>query len=98
MSKHGEIYDSVEKIVAKLYILKNSCAGVLNSEKSNPNSLWFQGAQAMLSETVGELQQALLTIESGAEEKSAAAEEVQEEPSVEETESKEDKESPDAKE
>ncbi len=34
MSKHGEIYDSVEKIVAKLYILKNSCAGVLNSEKS----------------------------------------------------------------
>jgi hypothetical protein len=52
MSKHGEIYDSVEKIVSKLYILKNSCAGVLNSEKSNPNSLWFQGAEVMLSETV----------------------------------------------
>ena len=91
MSKHGEIYDSVEKIVAKLYILKNSCAGVLNSEKSNPNSLWFQGAQAMLSETVGELQQALGTIE---EEKSTVAEEVQEESPVEETESEEGEEGP----
>jgi len=98
MSKHGEIYESVEKIVAELYILKNSCAGVLNSEKSNPNSLWLQGAEAMLSETVDELQQALLTIESGAEEKSAVAEEIQEESPVEETESKEEKESPDAKE
>ena len=98
MSKHGEIYESVEKIVAKLYILKNSCAGVLHSEKSNPNSLWFQGAQAMLSETVDELGQALRTIESSEEEKSAVAEEVQEEPSVEETESKKEKESPDAKE
>jgi len=94
MSKHGEIYDSVEKIIAKLYILKNSCAGVLNSEKSNPNSLWFQGAQAMLSETVDELGQALRTIESSEEEKSTVAEEVQEESPVEETESEEGEEGP----
>ena len=94
MSKHGEIYESVEKIVAKLYILKDSCAGVLNSEKSNPNSLWFRGAEAILSETVGELQQTLHTIESGEEEKSAVAEEVQEESPVEETESEEKEEGP----
>ena len=94
MSKHGEIYDSVEKIVAKLYILKNSCAGVLNSEKSNPNSLWFQGAEVMLSETVDELGQALRTIESSEEEKSTVAEEVQEESPVEETESEEGEEGP----
>ena len=89
MSKHGEIYDSVERIVAKLYILKDSCAGVLNSEKSNQNSLWFQGAQAMLSETVDELLPTLHTIESGEEEESAVAEEIQEESPVEETESEE---------
>jgi hypothetical protein len=94
MSKHGEIYERVEKIVAKLYILKNSCDGVLNSEKSNPNSLWFQGAQAMLSETVDELGQALRTIESSEEEKSTVAEEVQEESPVEETESEEGEEGP----
>ncbi len=90
MSKHGEIYDSVEKIVAKLHILKNSCAGVLNSEKSNQNSLWFQGAQAMLSATVDELQQALHTIESGEEEKSAVSEDVEEEAPVDETASEEE--------
>jgi hypothetical protein len=90
MSKHGEIYDSVEKIVAKLYILKNSCAGVLNSEKSNPNSLWFQGAEVMLSETVNDLQQALHTIESGEEEKSAVSEDVEEEAPVDETASEEE--------
>jgi hypothetical protein len=94
MSKHGEIYDSVKRIVAKLYILKDSCAGVLNSEKSNPNLLWFQGAQAMLSETVDELQQALQTIESGEEEESAVAEEVREESPVEETENEEGDEGP----
>ncbi len=94
MSKHGKIYESVEKIVAKLYILKDSCAGVLHSEKSNPNSLWFQGAEAMLSETVDELGQALRTIESSEEEKSAVAEEVQEESPVEETESEEGEEGP----
>ena len=94
MSKHGEIYDSVERIVAKLYILKDSCAGVLNSEKFNPNSLWFRGAEAILSETVGELQQTLHAIESGEEEKSAVAEEVQEESPVEETESEEGEEGP----
>ena len=94
MSKHGEIYDSVERIVAKLYILKDSCAGVLNSEKSNPNSFWFQGAQAMLSETVDELQQTLYTIESGKEEESAVAEEIREESPVKETESEEGEEGP----
>ena len=90
MSKHGEIYDSVEKIVSKLYILKNSCAGVLNSEKSNPNSLWFQGAEVMLSETVNDLQQALHTIESGEEEKPAVSEDVEEEAPVDETASEEE--------
>ena len=90
MSKHGEIYDSVEKIVSKLYILKNSCAGVLNSEKSNPNSLWFQGAEAMLSAAVDELGQALRTIESGEEEKSAVSEDVEEEAPVDETASEEE--------
>jgi hypothetical protein len=52
----------------------------------------------MLSETVDELQQALHTIESGEEEKSAVSEDVEEEAPVEETESEEGEESPEAKE
>ena len=85
MNKH----DSVEKVVAKLHVLRDSCNGVLNSERTNQHLLWFQGAEAMLSESVGELQKVLHSIESGEEEKSAVAEEVQEEATVEETESEE---------
>jgi hypothetical protein len=82
--------NDINNTVSKLYILKNSCAGVLNSEKSNPNSLWFQGAEVMLSETVNDLQQALHTIESGEEEKSAVSEDVEEEAPVDETASEEE--------
>jgi hypothetical protein len=52
----------------------------------------------MLSETVDELQQALHTIESDEEEKSAVSEDVEEEAPVEETESEKGEESPEAKE
>ena len=107
MSKHGEIYDSVERAVARLHVLKNSCAGVLSSEKSKPNSLWFQGAEAMLHETVNELQTALQTMESGEAEETSVSEAVEEEASVaeelvdrilrEKTGSEEEKESPKAK-
>jgi len=27
MSNHGEVYDKMESILAKLYVLKDSCAG-----------------------------------------------------------------------
>jgi hypothetical protein len=57
---------------------------------NNPNSLWFQGAQAMLSTTVDELQQALHSIESGEEEKSTVSEDVEEEAPVDETASEEE--------
>ena len=87
MSKH----DSVEKVVAKLHVLRDSCTGVLNSQRTNPHLLWFKGAEAVLSESVDELQKLLHSIESGAEEKPAVAEEVREEALFEETESEEDK-------
>ncbi len=65
MSNHGEVYDKVESILAKLYVLKDSCAGVIHKEGPNPNLIWFQGAEAMLKEGVDELQKALLALEEG---------------------------------
>jgi hypothetical protein len=65
MSNHGEVYDKMESILAKLYILKDSCAGVIHKEGPNPNLIWFQGAEAMLKEGVDELQKALLALEEG---------------------------------
>jgi hypothetical protein len=65
MSNHGEVYDKMESILAKLYVLKESCTGVIHKEGPNPNLIWFQGAEAMLKEGVDELQKALLALEEG---------------------------------
>ena len=65
MSGYGEGYDRVESIVAKLYVLRDSCAGIIHTEESNPNLIWFQGAEAMLQEAVDELQNVLRALESG---------------------------------
>ena len=63
MSGHGELYDSVKKVVAKLYVLRDSCTGIIEAEKSTENLIWFQGAQAMLREALEVLQKALVAQE-----------------------------------
>jgi hypothetical protein len=65
MSSDGELYHSVKKAVAKLYVLRDSCTGIIEAEKSSENLIWFQGAQAMLREALEVLQKALLAQEEG---------------------------------
>ena len=65
MSSDGELYDSVKKAVAKLYVLRDSCTGIIEADKSSDNLIWFQGAQAMLREALEVLQKALLAQEEG---------------------------------
>ena len=65
MSEYGKVYDDTESVAAKLRVLRDSCTGVLSSEESNPDLIWFQGAEAMLKEAVDELQKALRAIEKG---------------------------------
>jgi len=65
MSSQGEVYDGVESILAKLHVLRDSCAGVMHKEESNPNLLWFQGAETLLQEAVDELHKALRALEEG---------------------------------
>ena len=65
MGNNGKAYDSVESVLAKLHVLRDSCTGVIHKEESNPNLIWFQGAEAMLREAVDELQKTLRTLEEG---------------------------------
>ena len=65
MSNQGQVYDNVEGILAKLHVLRDSCAGVMHKEGSNPNLIWFQGAETLLQEAVDELQKALRGLEEG---------------------------------
>jgi hypothetical protein len=59
MSGHSELYDKVKNMVAKLYVLRDSCTGIIYSEKAGGNLGWFQGAETILKEAVAELQKAL---------------------------------------
>ena len=65
MSNQGQVYDNLEDILAKLHVLRDSCAGVMHKEESNPNLIWFQGAETLLQEAVDELQKALSALEGG---------------------------------
>ena len=65
MSNQGEVYDNVEGILAKLHVLRDSRAGLMHKEESNPNLIWFQGAETLLQEAVDELQKALSALEGG---------------------------------
>ena len=55
MSGHSELYDKVKNMVAKLYVLRDSCTGIIYSDKAGGNLGWFQGAETILKEAVGEL-------------------------------------------
>jgi len=82
MSKH----DSIEKVFAKLHVLRDSCTGVLNSDSTNSHLLWFQGAEAMLIEVVDNLQRALDAVKSVEEEETSDQASVEEHASVEQPE------------
>ena len=62
MSGHSELYDKVKNMVAKLYVLRDSCTGIIYSDKAGGNLNWFEGAQAILKEAVDELLEALLDL------------------------------------
>jgi len=62
MIGHSELYDKVQNMVAKLYVLRDSCTGIIYGDKAGGNLNWFQGAEAILKEAVGELQEALLDL------------------------------------
>ena len=79
MSNQGELYDSLESIVAKLYVLRDSCTGIIHTDKSNPNLIWFRGAETLLQEAVDELQKALGVLESGEAAEPVEAEDTEEE-------------------
>ena len=62
MSGHSELYDKVKNMVAKLYVLRDSCTGIIYSDRGGGNLSWFQGAETILKEAVAELQKALLEL------------------------------------
>jgi methionine synthase I (cobalamin-dependent) len=83
-------YDSIEKVVAKLHVIRDSCTGVFNSESTNSHLLWFQGAEAMLIEVVDDLQRALDAVKRVEEEETSDQASIEEDASVEQPETEGD--------
>ena len=83
MASHGVVYHRVEGIVAKLYVLRDSCTGIIHTEKSNPNLMWFQGAENLLQDAVDELQGVLAVLETFEEGEPAVVAEKEEETTIE---------------
>ncbi len=81
MSKHGENYHGLEKVLSKLFVLRESCMGILHMDQSDPNLIWFKGAADILQDSMDELQTALQAIERG----NVSKDESTEEPAAEET-------------
>jgi hypothetical protein len=80
MSKHG----NVEKVVAKLQVLRDSCTGVINSDRSNSHLLWFRGAETMLIGAVDDLLRALIAVKSIKPKETPASASIEEDASVDE--------------
>ena len=65
MTKHVEIYDNLENILGKLYVLRDSCTGIRQIDASDPNLIWFQGAKSILQEVLDGLHSTLGAFEAG---------------------------------
>lgn len=63
MAGNAEAYDKVESILAKLFVLRDSCTGVIH--KGDSNLIWFQGAETILKEAVDDLETVLRSLEEG---------------------------------
>ena len=85
MSKHGENYDGLEKVLSRLFVLRESCMGILHMDQSDPNLIWFKGAADILQDSMDELQSALQAIEGGNVSAAESKDESSEEPAAEDT-------------
>jgi hypothetical protein len=75
--------ESVEKVVAKLHVLRDSYTGVLKSDSTNSHLFWFQGAEAMLIEVIDDLQKALSATKSAEAKENFASATIEEDAPVE---------------
>lgn len=67
MSELVESSAEIKDIVAKLYVLRDSCKGIAHTGSGDSNVLWFEGAAALLHQGINQLQNGLQIIDIGGE-------------------------------
>lgn len=62
--QHPDGYNLLKNTLAQLYVLKESCkVNYYNSQKSNEDIIWFQGAEAILQDAIVNLIKTLRLVE-----------------------------------
>jgi len=67
MSELVESSAGIKDTVSKLYVLRDSCKGIVHTESGDSNVLWFEGAAALLQQGINQLQNGLQIIDIGGE-------------------------------
>ena len=67
MSELVECSASIKDIVSKLYVLRDSCKGVVHAGSGDSDVLWFEGAAALIHQGINQLQNGLQIIDLGGE-------------------------------
>jgi hypothetical protein len=70
MNELVESSATIKDIVSKLYVLRDSCKGVVHTESGDSDVLWFEGAAALLHQGINQLQNGLQIIDIGGEDMS----------------------------
>ena len=85
------VVSGIKDIVSKLYVLRDSCKGASYSENSDPNTIWYHGAESILQDAIEQLQTALQLVD---EQAVAAAEYEEDETDAASSEESEETETP----
>lgn len=63
MQRHPVEYGLLENTVAQLYVLRNSCKGMYHSQSPDDDTVWFEGAAAILQDVITDLMATLRSID-----------------------------------
>ncbi len=58
MNRGNDLHERLKKVLTKLYTLRDSCRGILITQRYLPDFSWFEGAAAICQEAKDRIREA----------------------------------------
>ena len=58
MNRGTDLHEGLKKILTKLYTLRDSCRGIIITQRYPPDFFWFEGAAAICKEANDRIREA----------------------------------------
>ena len=58
MNRGNDLHDGLKKILTKLYTLRDSCRGIIITQRYPPDFYWFEGAAAICQDAEDRIREA----------------------------------------